>query len=135
MKKTMRYPLHRWNLITRCVVQKGAEFWIARSKRASPTRTRALTKRSKKDSQECTLKRVLLVIKRKRNKSLNFSGVHHRVNLNSNNNTARKHMLLQQNSKQHSKLKERNIKNTVLLDSDSNVKMICNGNHTEYVGC
>ena len=44
-------------------------------------------------------------------KSTNFAEVHQNIDLSSNNNTARKHVLLQQSSKLHYKLSEINIKN------------------------
>ena len=63
----------------------------------------------------------------------NFAGVHRSINLNSNNNAARRCVSLQQSAKLHNRFKEINMKKVVLLDSNSNIAMMCHKNYAERV--
>ena len=119
---------------------KDTESQIARSKRALYTNTRALTKKSEKEFAGVRTKKNPAGNKKKNknNKyklvsydSVQLTGAHRSINLNNNNSTIRKYALLQQNSKLRNIFKETNVKNVILLDSNSNTATMCNENYAE----
>ena len=100
------------------------EFYVARRSRLPPAKTLMLVKRVRKHLQKTENGKHKFTS----HKSAKFRGVCCSINFNSNSSAERKHASLQQNSKLHSKFKETNTKNIILLDSDSNAAITSNNN-------